>query len=425
MKKNILFIMTDQMHKYALGKVNPYVKTPNLDNLADSGTLFTNGYSNNPVCSPHRALLHTGLYSKDNGVVTNSQNINEGVTCLPELLHPLGYDSAFVGKLHIGDNDNRPVPREFWLSHNTFLGYQCHNGFLSEICFYDNDGKEHRYEGHRTDVTATLGIEQLRKFAEADKPFIETIFFQAPHYPVQPSPEFEAMYDGVVFPLPEGYEEIEPYTGTGSPMSPVPIENCPDFQRYGGNLQLYLKLYYGMVSQIDHNVGRIVDELERLGIADNTMIVFSADHGDMQGSHGMKNKCLPFERSCGVPFIVKIPGGSQVKTCETPVSTVDIFPTCLELADVKTDINLPGASLFPLVCGETTAHSPVYAEDYTMTRWHMLRNDNFKFVLDGERERLYLFDMKNDPDELENLIDNPAYNSVCDEMETELLNILK
>ena len=152
---------------------------------------------------------------------------------------------------------------------------------------------------------------------------MHTIFFQAPHYPEQPSLEYERLYDSVTFPLPEQYGEIDPYTPTFSPYSPRPFENCPDYQRYGGKIQEYLKLYYGMVSQIDANVGRILDALDELGIADDTAVLFSSDHGDMQGSHGKKNKCLPFERSCGIPLILKVPGMRQAPRVFVPVSSVE------------------------------------------------------------------------------------------------------
>ena len=270
--KNILMIMTDQMHKYALGSISPFVKTPNLDRLAEQGTLFPNAYFNNPVCTAFRTILYTGRYCKDTGLQNLGDAISPNELCLADELHGAGYESSFVGKLHLGAHDNGPVPPAWRAGHQHFLGYECYNGFYRDVCFYDENGTEHRFDEHRTDVTARLGIQRLRKLAETGKPFIYTIFFQAPHYPVQPSPEYEALYDGVTFPLPEEYGEIDPYTPTGSPPSPRPIECCPDFQRYGNNIQMYLKLYYGMVSQIDARVGDILEELERLGLAEDTAV---------------------------------------------------------------------------------------------------------------------------------------------------------
>lgn len=421
-KPNLLLIMADQMHKYALGAVTPYVKTPNLDRLAAEGTLFANAYSNNPVCGPFRGILYSGRYSKDNRVQKNGQALREGEETLPKELARLGYETGFVGKLHLGADGNGAVPEKYWAGHGHFFGYQCYNGFRDQVCFYDEQGTEHQFYEHRTDVTARLGIERLDKLARSGKPFLQTIFFQAPHYPEQPSEQYERLYDGVEFPMPEQYGQIEPYTPTYSPYSPRPFALCPDYARYGGNQQEYLKLYYAMVSQIDVNVGLILRELERLGIAEDTAVVFSADHGDMQGSHGMKNKCLPYERSCGIPLIVKIPWIEQKRVVETPVSAVDLYPTCMGLAGEASKKELPGESLLGLLSGTAAKHRPVFAENHmTQQPWYLLRDSRFKLVADADSliPRL-LFDMENDPEEAENLISDPDFFSVREALLAEL-----
>ncbi len=417
-RPNLLLIMADQMHKYALGAVTPYVKTPNLDRLAEEGTLFSNAYSNNPVCGPFRGILYSGRYSKDCGVQKNGQALREEEETLPGELARLGYETGFVGKLHLGADGNGPVPEKYRAGHQHFLGYQCYNGFRDQVCFYDEEGNEHRFTEHRTDVTARLGIERLRELAGTGKPFLQTIFFQAPHYPEQPSEAYERLYDGAELPMPEQYREIEPYTPTYSPYSPRPFCLCPDYVRYGGNLPEYLKLYYAMVSQIDANVGLILEELERLGIAGHTAVVFSADHGDMQGSHGMKNKCLPYERSCGIPLIVKLPWCRQEKLVRTPVSAVDIYPTCMELAGAVSQKKLPGQSLIGLILGSSAGHRPVFAENHMhRKRWYMMRNARYKLVADAEGlAPELLFDLEKDPEEAENLVSDARFSAVKQEL---------
>lgn len=423
MPKNILMIMTDQMHKYALGSVSPYVKTPNLDQLAEEGTLFTNAYSNNPVCGPFRGLLYSGRYSKDCGVQDNATALRPEEITLPQELEQLGYDTSFVGKLHLGDNGNKPIPPECWAGHRHMIGYQCYNGFIDQVCFYDENGTEHLYDEHRTDVTAKLGIERMRMLAARERPFLHTIFFQAPHYPEQPLEQYERLYDRVDIPLPELYEPIEPYTPTYSPYSPRPYEKCPDYQRYGGNIQLYLKLYYAMVTQIDTNVGLILDELKTLGIDEETAVIFSSDHGDMQGSHGLKNKCVPFERSCGIPLIIKVPGMKQQPVVDTPVSAVDYYPTCMELAEGISHKQLPGKSLLALLKGETTRHVPIFAENHLQEpAWYMLRDARYKLVMDAStRQPVSLFDMVDDPEESHNLVDEDRYTSLKRDLQEHLL----
>lgn len=421
---NILMIMADQMHKYALGKIAPYVKTPNLDRLAGEGTLFRNAYSNNPVCGPFRGILYSGMYSRDNGVQKNDEALSETEVCLPQELQKCGYTTSFVGKLHLGGSGNQPIPPKYWAGHEHFLGYQCYNGFLKDVCFYDEEGTEHRYSGHRTDITAQLGIERLQMLADNGRPFLHTIFFQAPHYPEQPLPEYERLYDGIEFPLPEQYMPIDPYTPTFSPPSPQPFEKCPDFRRYGNNIQMYLKLYYAMVTQIDANVGKIMTELERLGIEENTAVIFSSDHGDMQGSHGMKNKCLPYERSCGIPLIIKIPGMKQPPVVDIPVSAVDYYPTCMALAGADSCKKLPGQSLLPVLQGKSFEHEAVFAEHLAYTSpWYMLRDERYKLVIDAKSHEVrMLFDMWNDPQESRNLAEDLAHAEVRKDLYYKLLD---
>ncbi|MDO4296758.1 MAG: sulfatase-like hydrolase/transferase [bacterium] len=423
MPKNIVMIMTDQMHKYAMGCVTPYVKTPNLDRLAREGTLFTNAYSNNPVCGPFRGILFSGCYSKECGIQDNNHALRADEVTLPLEMEALGYDTSFVGKLHLGGNGNLPIPEECRAGHRHFIGYQCYNGFLDNVCFYDEEGREHIYQEHRTDVTARLGIERMRELAKAGKPFLHTIFFQAPHYPEQPSEPYEHWYDGFSFPMPELFQPIEPYTPTYSPYSPRPFEKCPDYRRYGGNIQLYLKLYYAMVSQIDENVGKILDEVERLGIAEDTAILFSSDHGDMQGSHGLKNKCLPFERSCGIPLIVKVPWMKQVPIVETPVSAVDYYPTCMEIAGGVSKKKLAGESLLGLLQGKTKSHAPIFAENHLLEyQWYMLRDERYKLTIDAKTKKANsLYDMQEDPIEAINLVEKPAFQGIKEQLYQKLL----
>lgn len=423
---NLLLLMTDQQHKYALGCVSPFVKTPHLDRLCKEGTLFSNAYSNNPVCGPYRGILYSGKYSKDNQVLYNGSCLPENEVTLPMELMRAGYETSFVGKLHLGATGNVPIPEQYRAGHQHFIGYQCYNGFHDHVCFYDENNVEHCYDGkHRTDVTADLGIERLKMLAKSGKPFIQTIFFQAPHYPEEPSLEYETLYEDTKIPFPEAYQEVDPYTPTQSPPSPRPFCLCKNYQAYGNNMSRYLKLYYAMVSQIDYNIGRILATLKELGIEDDTAVLFSSDHGDMQGAHGRKNKCLPFERSCGVPLIIKLPNCKQVPIVTKPVSAVDIYPTCLELAGVNSCKELPGKSLLPLIKGEKVSHPPVFAENVDgKHNWMMYRDDKYKLVVDRTTyEPKYLFDMVNDTNEERNLIMDEDMKEVLSTLTKRLISI--
>ncbi len=402
---NLLFIFADQMHRYALRCMGtPDIHTPNLDALAQRGMLFERAYSNCPVCTPFRINLFTGLYSSQTNTMKNALPIPPGCVTLAEALNAGGYRTCYVGKWHIGGAGNGPIAEELRGGFSDFIGYQCYNGFVNDVCFYDSDNREHCFDRHRTDVTTDLAIEKLHNLAA--HPFALFVSYQAPHYPVQPALEFDRMYEGVTIQRRPNSQEIDPYTRTWSPPSPWPPDPCPDYQRYGNNLNEYLRLYYALVTQIDANVGRILAELERLGRADDTVVVFTSDHGDMQGSHGLKNKSLPHEESSGIPLIVRVPGGPAGSVTDALVSGIDFFPTCLDWLGLPPQPDLPGTSFAPLTRGEAQElDGPVFSE---MRDWKMVCEGDLKLVVEGEEFLpTMLYDLAADPYEMTNLVEQP------------------
>jgi arylsulfatase A-like enzyme len=411
---NTIFLFADQMHKYAMGSVSPFVNTPHLDALAERGTRFDSAYSNNPVCTPFRGIILSGQLSAHCGVKGNCDPLPADVPSLADAFNKAGYETAFVGKWHLGDKDNKPIPKKLRGGFRHFIGYQCYNGFYKDVCFYDEEDREHRFEEHREDVCTRYTIDYLKRMHKTGKPFFEMVSFQAPHYPVQPPAEYAALYKGKNIPVPPDFSDTEPYTPTFSPPSPRPFENCPDYQRYGGNMQEYLRLYYAMVSHLDACVGQIVKTLEDLGIREETNIVFTADHGDMQGSQGLKNKCLPYERSCGIPFIMSVPGAPGGLVCRTPVSAVDVYPTLLSLHGLPRESHLEGYDFSPLLRGETVKAPPLFCENYIPVQlspgssekntWKMVYDGKYKLTCTWEdKTPRLLYDMEKDPWEQRNL----------------------
>jgi len=415
---NILFIFADQMHRYAMGCMgNPDIETPNLDRLAGEGVLFTGAYSNCPICTPFRINLFSGLYSCQTDTFNNCARIPEGTRTLADALNDGGYRTSYVGKWHIGASGNGAIAEELRGGFTDFIGYQCYNGFYKNVCFYDEGGREHRYEKHRTDVTTDIAIERLERIA--DRPFAMFVSYQAPHYPVQPGPEYEAMYRGRIITRRPNCMDVDPYTQTFSPPSPKPKENDPDYQKYGNDLDEYIRLYYGMVSQIDAGVGRLLDSLERLGKRDDTVVIFTSDHGDMQGSHGLTNKCQPYEESSGIPLIVQVPGGASGVVTDALVSGIDFYPTCLDWAGLPADPSLPGQDFAPLVRGEDQdLNGPVFSEIRPAhAGWKMVREGEWKLVVEGEDfEPMMLFDLERDPYETENRVGEKDLEKVKGEL---------
>ena len=201
-------------------------------------------------------------------------------------------------------------------------------------------------------------------------------------------------------------------------------EKCPNYQKYGQNLDEYIRLYYGMVSQVDYNVGRLLNALEKWGIRENTIIMFTSDHGDMQGSHGLKNKQLPFEESSGIPLIVQAPNGLKGVLSDALVSGIDFYPTTLALVDSKPSISLPGKDFSPILFGEKLPSAlPIFSENW---RGKMIREGDFKLVVKGFWNKpTQLYNLVKDPYEMANLIKNPEYTLKIKELRKKIQDWLK
>jgi arylsulfatase A-like enzyme len=416
---NLILYFTDQQNRYALSCMgNPNIETPNLDKLAARGVLFQRCYSNDPVCGPFRGSLLTGQYTSRCGVKDNGSPLPVGTTTFADAFNAAGYQTSWVGKWHLGGNGNGPIPENLRGGFQRFKGYQCYNGFYKDVCFYDEQNIEHRYDYHRTDVTTDIAIGELEVMAAKNKPFMLMIGEQGPHYPEQPAPEFEAMYKGRKIIRRPNCQDINPHTPTVSPRSPRPPDGDPDFQRYGNNLDEYIRLYNAMCTQIDANIGRLLAKLESLGIADDTMIVFTSDHGDMQGSHGLKNKCLPHEESSGTPLIIHVPGMPGGRVTNSLVSGIDLMPTCLDICGIPQVGGVDGVSIAAFLMGRSSGtRNEIFSE---RGGWCMIVSDGWKLAAERQDDGLAPMLMTNldeDPYELKNRVEDPA----CVELRSRLL----
>ncbi|MFI3325544.1 MAG: sulfatase-like hydrolase/transferase [Clostridia bacterium] len=426
---NILFIFSDQQHKYALGKINKQFITPNLDILSNEGVLFKNAYSNNPVCGPYRGCLFTGQYTSRCKVYENGFALPQGTQTMQEALQQQGYSTSYVGKWHLGGNGQGVINSTLRLGFDKFIGYQCYNGFdpnppfNNEIVFADQDDNLYTYNKHRTDVTTELAINALDAITKSDKNFFLCVSYQAPHYPEQPLEKFADLYKNVTFDLPKDYEEIDPYTPTFSPRSPRPFDSCPDYMRYGNNIQEYMRLYAALCSQVDDGVGQILNKLKELDLYEDTIIVYTADHGDMQGCKGLKNKCYAYEKSAGVPMIIRYPGGRKNTVTDELISSVDFFPTFIDIANANTTTKLDGVSLISYLTSKTESTQKYVISEYLHNNpWRMIRDKNYKLVTDANYHPTMLYDMITDELEAINLINDKKYTDIILNLNTILKN---
>jgi arylsulfatase A-like enzyme len=419
---NLLFIFTDQQNRYALSCMdNPNLETPNLDKLAERGVLFRKCYSNDPVCGPFRGSLMTGQYTSRCGVNGNGAPLPTDGTTFADAYNAAGYQTSWVGKWHLGGNGNGPIAKELQGGFQRFKGYQCYNGFYKDVCFYDETDTEDRYDGHRTDVTTDIAISELETMTAENKPFALMMSYQAPHYPEQPAPEYAEMYKDRKIIRRPNCQDVDPFTWTWSPLSPRPVEDDPDFQRYGNDLDEYIRMYNAMCTQIDANVGRLVDTLDRLGVADETMIVFTSDHGDMQGSHGLKNKCLPHEESAGIPLIMYVPGQPGGRVTDGLVTGIDMMPTCLEFAGIDPVDGVDGQSIAPFLRGESDETCAAAFSE--RGDWCMIVTDGWKLAAERQDDGLaptLMTHLDEDPYELNNRAEDPEFADLRTTMLTRL-----
>jgi arylsulfatase A-like enzyme len=424
-KPNILFIFTDQQHRYALGCMdNPVVMTPHLDRLAAEGVLFRSCYSAAPSCGPFRGTLMTGRFPSSTGLCENEDPLPTDGHNLAEVLERGGYKTSYVGKWHLGGAGNKPIPKELRGGFSEFIGYQCYNGFYRDVCFYDEESLEHRFSKHRAEVTTDLAIERLKSLARKSQPFALFVSYQAPHYPVQPAPEYEKRYNGKPMLKRPNYQDVDPYTPTVNPRSPRPPSGDPDYIRYGNNMDEYMRLYHAMCTQVDAKVGVLIARLKQLGIYENTAIFYTSDHGDLQGCHGLKNKDLPWEEAAGIPLIVRPPGKKDGRVSQASVDSTCFYPTILDLADIPYEKErLDGISLVPYLEG---GHEEPLFSAFSEKKarrgdsWRLIREGNFKCVAgygdDGHLLPESLFDLAKDPYEMHNLLTASSHKAVREKL---------
>jgi arylsulfatase A-like enzyme len=403
---NVLFIFVDQMRAQAMGCMgNPDVKTPNLDRLAREGVLLRYTFANTPVCCPARACILTGQYTSTHGLVANDLRLRESKNTMAKCFKKAGYQTGFIGKWHL-DGGKRmpgyvpPGPRrqgfDFWAAN------QCSHAHFNTQYFRDSP-EPIKVKGFEMKAWIDIAIEFIN--ANRESPFFLTIAPSPPHNPYKASPQFEQMYDA---------DKIT--------MRPNWQENSPNGSRQN------IASYYAMITEIDTEIGRLLDSLDDLGLTDDTILFFTSDHGDMLGSHGMQMKRKPHEESIRVPGIMRYP--KKIKADQVNdvfFSHVDFAPTLLSMCDIDVPSEMQGVDISQNLFGQSDAKPDSaffqilgpYHNITTKKGWRGVRTDRYMYAR-TEDEPWVLFDLENDPYELNNLIDDPAARPLRIEMEHKL-----
>ena len=341
-KPNILYLLTDEWRASATGYAgDPNVKTPNLDRLAMEGLNFRNAVSVCPVCTPHRAALMTGRFPTSTGMFLNDAYLPSEELCMAEMLQEAGYNRGFIGKWHVdGHGRESYIPPERRQGWDYWKGNECTHSYNHSPYYSGNDPEKKFWEGYDAFAQTKDAQAYIKAQSISAKPFVLVIAFGPPHFPHGTAPE--------------EYKKLYP------PDQLKLAPNVPEALQAVARREL--QGYYAHCTALDHCIGDLLATLDETGLSKNTIVVFTADHGETMGSHGNKpaQKQVPWVEAACVPFLLRYPAvqGAQGLTVKTPLTTPDILPTLLGLAGVPIPKSVEGNDL-----SETVRH-PGKASDH-------------------------------------------------------------
>ena len=427
-KPNILFIFADD-HAYAAinSHGNKEVKTPNLDKLTAGGTRFSHAYNsgawNGAVCMASRAMMMTGRQvwnahkANQNEMIANKQ-------FFPQLMQSAGYETYFSGKWHVGSSKNcetawvntknirpgMPNQTKERYNRNWTPGKDDWSPVDPKFTGFWKGGK------HWSEVLADDGKEFLKQAAKSDKPFMMMLCFNAPHDPRQAPQKYQDMYPYDSVSIPKNFLKDYPLQ-VGS--NRIRDEKLGPFPRTHYSTKVNRSEYYALISHMDTQIGHILDALEATGKADNTIIIYSADHGLGVGQHGFLGKQNMYEHSVRAPWIISGKGIPKGKTVSQPIYIQDAMATCLDLGGVKKPEHVEFESVMPLLKGDATkARKQMYSCYISFQR--MVTENKFKYILYPLIKKERLFDLENDPFELNDLAGDSKHADKLKHMRTVL-----
>ena len=435
---NLMFLFSDQHTRGVLGcHGNPVVRTPNLDRLAERGALFRSAYCNAPICVPSRASMATGRHVHEIGHWDNCSPYRGDEESWGHRLQVGGYRVAAIGKLHYRDiRDSNGFDEEILPMHvmdgtgpllDIVRGDPLPESRAFRTMVANAGGGESPYTTYDRDIT----VEAVRWLDEEtprleDKPWALFVSLVCPHPPFVAPQSFYELYPHDRVPWPAAYEtEVRPMHPAFEDFRHVfGVREPPD----EATVRKLIAAYYGMVTFLDDNIGRILAALERNGLADNTRVVYSSDHGESLGQKGLFSKCNMLEESAGVPLILAGPDVPPGTTVETPVQLVDVFPTIVQGTGVgvrEEDADLPGQSLYDIAAG-SRPDRVILSEQHSAgarSATFMLRKGRLKYIhyVDYPPQ---LFDLERDPEELHDVAADPAYREALSGCETALAEML-
>jgi N-acetylglucosamine-6-sulfatase len=439
-RPNIIFILVDDLRWDALSCMgHPVAKTPNIDRIAKEGALFKNFFVSIPLCSPSRSSFLTGQYVHTTGVIDNTDHsaLSHRLVTFPKLLHDAGYETAYVGKWHMGTDDSPRPGFDRWVSFKGQGAYANPN--------INVDGNTSKVDGYMTDILNGHALDFVKR--EHQKPFVLYLAHKAVHGPFTPAERHRDLYaDAKLTLTPNHQDKLEgkpaltrelvvtnAAKGTAKKKNPGKKKAEKAGATPTGHKNT-MRQQLRALAAIDEGVGLLLQALEDSKQLDNTMVIFTSDNGYFWGEHGLGDKRWAYEESIRDPLLMRYPKLIKAGTTLEPFAlNIDIAPTLLDLAGAPIPKTIQGRSLLPLFKDAKAPWRASFLTEYFAERsfpraptWQAVRTDRWKFIHYTELERMdEFYDLKADPYEMHNLIKDGAAQTALKEMKTELARLLK
>jgi N-acetylglucosamine-6-sulfatase len=433
-KRNIVFILSDD-HRYdAFGFLHPqpWLRTPTLDRFATQGAHLKNAFVTTALCSPSRASILTGVYAHRHGIVDNNTAIPPGTRFFPQSLQAAGYQTAFIGKWHMGNTGDQPQP-----GFNKWVSFRGQGTYLPSKNGLNVDGQHVPQKGYITDELTDYALDWLNT-VPADQPYFLYLSHKAVHADFVPPERHKGEYAKETFHPPKTMDG----SGPNARHRPMWVQNQRnswhgvDFP-YHSDLDVgeYYKRYCETLMGVDDSTARVFDALQKRGQLDSTLVIYMGDNGFAFGEHGLIDKRTAYEESMRVPMLARCPelfhGGTVVSQV---VSGLDIMPTVLDTAGVAIPDGIDGRSMLPLLTGKgdpqwrkELLYEYYWERDFPQTpTMHALRTDRFKYIhYYGIWDIDELYDMQEDPLETNNLIFSQDHQQIIRDLNKRLFDELE
>lgn len=455
-RPNILWITGEGVPQAALSCYGSrLIETPNIDRIAKEGLRFTNSFVTNGLCAPSRATLLTGTYNNINGMYGNpdipadtgtmTPHFDPAQETFPKVLKRNGYQTAMLGKWHLPVNPAKTGFDYFVYKEGAGGPYYDPNGYLGNPAMGSDVIEKQVHEGYSTDIFTDLAIKTMDQFkSKSDQPFLMMLQYFNDHRPFDPPHKYEHLYEDVHIPEPGTFWDDYAHRAGAAKEARMRIEDMPDFnppdyltprQRKQWNYQKFMEHFLGTLRSQDDNIGRLLDYLDKSGLAENTIVVYTSDHGFFLGDHGWFDKRFMYEQPIHVPWMIRAPGmqGRGTVTDEWVVS-IDNAPTVLDLCGLPVPAEMQGRSIAPMLRGEspTARERSLYYHYYEFGPPHWvaphygIRTERYKLIHYYSRNEWDFFDLERDPDEMDSLlIENgmrvrPGYEDVAKQLVAQL-----